>query len=59
MEISEIKQRLTLQELLYHYGLEPKNNMLKCPFHSDNTASLQVNLEKNFYNCHSYAGIME
>lgn len=53
MEISEIKTKLSLANVLHHYGLEPKNNMLKCPFHSDNTASLQVNLEKNFYNCHA------
>ena len=45
--------KLSLANVLHHYGLEPKNNMLKCPFHSDNTASLQVNLEKNFYNCHA------
>jgi len=27
--------------------------MLKCPFHQDQTASLQVHLEKNFYKCHA------
>jgi DNA primase len=27
--------------------------MVKCPFHDDNTASMQVNLEKNFYKCHA------
>src|SRR5690554_3705040 len=53
MEISEIKQRLTLSEILNHYHLKPKNNMLLCPFHEDKTASLQVHLEKNFYKCHA------
>lgn len=53
MEISEIKQRIGLSEILHHYGLSPKNNMLLCPFHADQTASLQVHLEKNFYNCHA------
>ena len=53
MEISEIKSNLTLSQILSHYGLKPKNNMLNCPFHEDKTASLQVNLEKHFYKCHA------
>jgi DNA primase len=53
MEIHEIKQNLTLAQILDHYGLKPKNNMLNCPFHEDKTASLQVNLTKNFYKCHA------
>lgn len=53
MEISAIKQRLSLSEVLQHYSLQPKNNMLKCFMHDDKTASLQVNLEKNFYKCHA------
>ena len=53
MEISEIKSRLKLTEVLQHYNLQPKNNMLHCFYHEDKTASLQVNLEKNFYKCHS------
>jgi DNA primase len=27
--------------------------MLNCPFHEDKTASLQVNLEKDYYKCHA------
>lgn len=53
MEIQDIKQRLSLSEVLQHYNLQPKNNMLHCFYHEDKTASLQVNLEKNFYKCHS------
>jgi DNA primase len=54
MEISEIKQKLSLASILKIYLVKPdKNNMVKCPFHEDNTASLQVNLEKNFYKCHA------
>lgn len=53
MEISEIKEHLNLSEVLQHYGLQPKNKMLKCFTHDDKTASLQVNLEKNFYKCHA------
>lgn len=53
MEIKAIKERLSLAEVLQHYNLQPRNNMLKCPHHEDNKPSLQVNLEKNFYKCHS------
>ncbi|UOE39868.1 CHC2 zinc finger domain-containing protein [Chryseobacterium suipulveris] len=53
MEISEIKNRLSLSEVLHHYNLQPKNNMLKCFHHEDKKPSMQVNLEKNFYKCHS------
>ena len=43
MEISEIKQSLTLSAVLYHYGLKPdKSNKLHCPFHEDKTPSMQV-----------------
>ena len=43
MEISEIKQSLTLYAVLYHYGLKPdKSNKLHCPFHADKTPSMQV-----------------
>jgi DNA primase len=54
MEITFIKQHLSLKQVLEYYLLKPnKNNMVKCPFHDDNTASMQVNLEKNFYKCHA------
>jgi DNA primase catalytic core len=53
MEIQDIKSNLSLSQILSHYGLKPKNNMLNCPFHEDKTASLQVNLEKHFYKCHA------
>ncbi|MCY1663106.1 CHC2 zinc finger domain-containing protein [Chryseobacterium sp. SL1] len=53
MEITEIKERLSLSAVLQHYHLQPKNKMLHCFYHEDKTASLQVNLEKNFYKCHS------
>lgn len=43
MEISEIKARLSLKEVLEHYGLKPdKQARLQCPFHPDKTPSLQV-----------------
>lgn len=54
MEITVIKQNLSLAIILQHYNLkEDKNNMLRCPFHEDNTASLQVSFSQNKYKCHA------
>lgn len=54
MEITVIKQNLPLAVILQHYNLkEDKNNMLRCPFHEDNTASLQVSFSQNRYKCHA------
>lgn len=52
MEIQEIKQRLTMAEVIKHYGLKAdKQNRLKCPFHNDRTPSLQVYPKTNTYCC--------
>lgn len=43
MEISEIKQRLTLPMVLNHYGLKAdKSHRISCPFHEDKTPSMQL-----------------
>ena len=52
MEIQEIKQRLTITEVLKHYGLSPdKNQLVSCPFHEEKTASLQIYPKTNTYHC--------
>ena len=67
MSIEEIKQQLTIGQVLAHYGLEPnKNNpakaglrsaqnafMICCPFHADKTPSMQVYTETNTMYCFS------
>ena len=54
MEISLIKQNLPLAIILQHYNFTAdKNNMLRCPFHEDSTASLQVSFSQNKYKCHA------
>jgi DNA primase catalytic core len=54
MEIADIKQNLSLEQVLHHYNLkQDKNNMLRCPFHEDSTASLQVSFSQNKYKCHA------
>jgi DNA primase len=43
MEISEIKEQLSLSQVLDHYGLKPdKLGKMNCPFHEDKTPSMQV-----------------
>jgi DNA primase len=54
MEITEIKQKLSLSQVLQIYLIKvDKNNMAICPFHNDTKPSLQVNLSKNYYKCHA------
>ena len=54
MTIQQLKQTLTLPQLLQHYNLVPnKNKLIKCPFHEDKKASLQIN--EDFYYCHGCA----
>jgi len=52
MEISEIKQRLSIETVLNHYNLHPdRHNFLKCPFHGDEDPSLKIYPETNTFNC--------
>lgn len=52
MEISEIKSRLTIGQVLTHYSLEAdKHNKLCCPFHKDETPSLSVYPNTNTFYC--------
>jgi DNA primase len=54
MEIAEIKQRLTLSNLLSYYNLKPDKNLrLCCPFHDDKTPSLQVYYKTHTAYCFS------
>ena len=43
MEITAIKEQLSLATILQYYGLKPdKNTKMCCPFHEDKTPSMQV-----------------
>lgn len=43
MEITDIKGKLSLAQVLQHYGLKPdKHHRMHCPFHPDKTPSMQV-----------------
>jgi len=54
MEIPEIKDKLTLKEVLSHYGLKPDKHLrLNCPFHDDKTPSLQVYYKTHTAYCFS------
>src|SRR6185437_652613 len=54
MEITDIKKRLPISQVLQHYGLKPdKHDRLLCPFHPDKTPSLQVYPKTNTFCCFS------
>jgi DNA primase len=54
MTIEEIKQQLTLSQVLHFYHLTPdKNQRLCCPFHDDKTPSLQIYHKTNTAYCFS------
>lgn len=54
MEITEIKQQLTLARVLQHYNLKLDKHMrLCCPFHADKTPSLQVYYKTHTCYCFS------
>jgi DNA primase catalytic core len=43
MEITQIKEQLTISNVLHYYGLKTdKQSRLNCPFHEDKTPSFQV-----------------
>lgn len=53
MTIKEIKEGLSLEKVLEHYNLVPKSNRLHCPWHKDNTPSLQIYPTTNTWTCFS------
>ncbi len=54
MEITEIKSRLTLDQVLRTYSFTPdRNHRLRCPWHDDKTPSLQIYPKTNTWTCFS------
>ncbi len=54
MEITEIKESLSIENLLSNYGLKAdRNNRINCPFHEDKTPSMQIYPETNTAYCFS------
>ncbi len=54
MEIQEIKQRLTMAQVLTRYSLKPDKHLrLCCPFHEDKTPSMQVYYKTHTAYCFS------
>lgn len=51
--VQTIKDRLTMREVLLHYGYEPKRRM-KCPIHSGDGLNFEIK-EKSFM-CYSQCG---
>ena len=54
MEITAIKQQLTLSQVLQYYNLKPDKHLrLCCPFHEDKTPSLQLYYKTHTAYCFS------
>ncbi len=54
MEISEIKSRLPITQVITHYGYKlDRNNRMLCPWHKDKTPSLQIYPKTNTWTCFS------
>jgi DNA primase len=54
MEISDIKARLPILDVLTHYGLKPdRNHRVCCPFHEDHTPSMQIYPQTGTFCCFS------
>ena len=53
MEITQIKQQLSIHQVLAHYGLAIKNNHIHCPFHNDTTPSMRVYADTGSVFCFS------
>jgi DNA primase catalytic core len=52
MDISDIKQRLSILTVLQHYNLKPdRNNQIKCPFHEDDKPSCRIYADTNTFHC--------
>ncbi len=52
MTIAQIKAQLSIQSVLQYYGLQPnRNQMLRCPFHEDQKASMKVYPDTNTVYC--------
>ena len=52
MQIPEIKTLLSIMTVLESYGYKAdKNNMLRCPFHEDKTASMKIYTSTNSFHC--------
>lgn len=62
MELDEIKQRLSIEDVLSYYGifnLKRSGNLLygSCPIHQgDNPRAFNVSLDENLWNCFTHCG---
>lgn len=52
MEISDIKQQLSIQTVIEYYGYKAnRNQLIRCPFHADDQPSLQLYPKTNTWYC--------